>query len=43
MQQARNLAWGLSDHQVPMRFSIRDDDTRFTRSFDGVFRAGGSR
>jgi putative transposase len=40
-QQARNLAWGLSDRQIPLRFLIRDNDAKFSRAFDEVFRSEG--
>jgi putative transposase len=43
VQQARNLAVALEDRVHPIRFLIRDRDTKFTSSFDEVFRADGIR
>ncbi len=45
-QQARNLAWDLRDIRdgdllTPMRFMIHDRDSKFTSSFDAVFRSEG--
>jgi transposase InsO family protein len=40
-QQARQLAWGLTDRSTPARFLIRDRDSKFTRDFDIVFRSEG--
>ena len=42
-QQARNLVMRLDDERVPVRFLIRDRDSKFTRSFDEVLRSGGIR
>jgi hypothetical protein len=38
-QVARNLAGGLAEACRPMKFFIRDHDTKFTASFDEVFRS----
>jgi putative transposase len=40
-QQARQLAWGLAERSTPVRFLIRDRDSKFTRDFDVVFRSEG--
>lgn len=40
-QQARNLAWELSERERPLRFLLRDNDAKFMYAFDEVFRAGG--
>jgi hypothetical protein len=40
-QQARQLAGGLVDRSTPIRFLIRDRDSKFTRDFDTVFRSEG--
>jgi putative transposase len=40
-QQARNLAWKLQDDQVRADFLLRDRDSKFTRTFDQVFRSEG--
>jgi putative transposase len=40
-QQARQLAWTLSERSIPPRFLIHDRDSKFTRDFDNVFRSEG--
>jgi len=40
-QQARQLAWTLAEQATPLRFLIRDRDSKFTRDFDTVFRSEG--
>jgi putative transposase len=42
-QQARHVAWTLSERADPVRFLIRDHDRKFTSSFDVVFEAQGTR
>ena len=42
-QQARQLAWSLSEGLTPIRFLIHDRDSKFTASFDEVFRSEGIR
>ena len=42
-QQARNLSHELAQRTQPVRFLIRDRDTKFTASFDEVFRSEGIR
>ena len=43
VQQARNLALSLDERFGDMRFLIRDRGSDFTRSFDAVFEAAGTR
>ena len=43
VQQARNLALSLGERFGDMRFLIRDRGSNFTRSFDAVFEAAGTR
>jgi putative transposase len=38
-QRARQLAWSLSQRPTPLRFLIHDRDSKFSRSFDAVFRS----
>ncbi|MCA1703681.1 MAG: helix-turn-helix domain-containing protein, partial [Actinobacteria bacterium] len=40
-QQARQLAWSLSERATPTRFLIHDRDSKFSREFDDVFRSEG--
>jgi putative transposase len=43
VQQARNLSYELTERAQPVKFLIRDRDTKFTDSFDEVFRSEGIR
>jgi putative transposase len=38
-QQARQLAWSLSERATPARFLIHDRDCKFSRAFDDVFKS----
>ena len=40
-QQARQLVWTFPERATPVRFLIRDRDSKFTRDFDAVFRSEG--
>ncbi len=40
-QQARQLAWSLSERATPARFLIHDRDSKFSPAFDDVFRSEG--
>ena len=40
-QQARQVMWELADREPRIHFLIRDRDTKFTRTFDTVFRSEG--
>jgi putative transposase len=40
-QQARQMTWELQDRELPIRYLIRDHDTKFTDAFDTVFEAEG--
>ena len=42
-QQARNLAIELAERSQPVRFLIRDRDSKFSAAFDEVFRTEGAR
>lgn len=41
VQQARQLAWSLPERSRPMRFLVRDRDSKFSRAFDEVVRTEG--
>jgi putative transposase len=41
VQQARQLAWSLSERRTPIRFLIHDRDSKFTHDFDEIFRSEG--
>ena len=43
IQQARNLSYELAQRARPVKFLIRDRDTKFTAGFDEVFRSDGIR
>lgn len=38
-RQARNLTWDLQERERPVRILLRDNDAKFGRAFDDVFRA----
>ena len=40
-QQARQLVWTFPERATPVRFLIRDRDSKFTRDFDTVLRSEG--
>ncbi len=40
-QQARQFACSLSERAVPIRFLIRDRDSKFSAAFDEIFRSEG--
>ena len=40
-QQARNLTWDLHERERQVRFLLRDNDAKFGRAFDDVFRTEG--
>src|SRR6058998_2446507 len=40
-QQARQLAWKLTERENPLRFPIRDRDSKYTCDFDTVLRSEG--
>jgi putative transposase len=40
-QQARRLAWSLSERATPARFLTHDRDSKFSRAFDEVFQSEG--
>jgi putative transposase len=41
-QQARNVSYDLADRDMRVRFLIRDRDSKYTSSFDEVFRSDGT-
>jgi putative transposase len=41
VQQARQLAWSLSERPTPIHFLIHDRDSKFTQGFDEIFRSEG--
>ena len=43
VQQARNMSYELAERSDPVRFLVRDRDTKFTASFDEVFGSEGIR
>ncbi|MGP0109133.1 MAG: integrase core domain-containing protein [Acidimicrobiales bacterium] len=43
VQQARNLSHELTQSARPVKFLVRDRDTKFTSSFDEIFRSEGIR
>ncbi len=43
IQQARNLSYEIAERAEPVKFLIRDRDTKFTASFDEIFRSEGTR
>lgn len=40
-QQARQITWTLRERSTPLRFLIRDRDSKFTRDFDTIFHSEG--
>jgi putative transposase len=40
-QQSRQITWTLRERSTPLRFLIRDRDSKFTRDLDTVFRSEG--
>jgi putative transposase len=40
-QQARQVMWELDERDPAIRFLIRDNDKKFSRAFDTVFRSAG--
>jgi transposase InsO family protein len=40
-RRARNLTWDLEERERPVRFLLRDNDAKFGRAFDDVFRTEG--
>ena len=41
VQQARQVAWSLSERATPARFLIHDRDSKFSLAFDDVFKSEG--
>ncbi len=42
-QQAKNMSMWLNDHNIEMKYLIRDRDTKFTKGFDLIIRTEGTR
>ncbi len=40
-QQARQLAWIIAERPTPLRFLIRNRDSKFSRDFDAIFASEG--
>jgi putative transposase len=40
-QQARQLAWSLSERVTPIHFLLHDRDSKFSRAFNDIFRSEG--
>jgi transposase InsO family protein len=36
-QQGKQMVWEIEDQEVPIRFLLHDNDTKFTEAFDAVF------
>jgi putative transposase len=40
-QQARQIVWQLGERETPIRFLLRDRDSKFTPTFDSIFASEG--
>ena len=40
-QQARQLTWTIAERPTPLRYLIRDRDSKFSREFDAIFASEG--